>query len=176
MRILLAIVSLVLCASCAKRVPLPESGIDFVSVTRQGENAFLDVRFSSKTDVLRFFEIHAGQNQVGNSLICSLDEAGVFETKQDLVRYFEGEVVAAKDEGSASSHVYSAEVFAVYTPDGGTLSTYISKEQVLAILKLRKVVVCKFKTAAYSYGPYYSESMDVPASAFIQAIQHKQAF
>lgn len=113
---------------------------------------------------------------VGNSLICSVDEAGDFETKQDLVRYFEGEVVAAKDQGSASSHVYSAEVFAVYTPDGGTLSTYVSKEQVLAILKLRKVVVCKFRTAAYSYGSYYSESMDVPASAFIQAIQHKQAF
>ncbi len=57
-----------------------------------------------------------GLMPMGNSLICSLDEAGDFETKQDLVRYFEGEVVAAKDEGSASiARLFSRGVRRVHT-------------------------------------------------------------
>lgn len=173
MRVLLAILVLCLCASCAKRVPLPETEIEFVSVTKPGDSALLDVRFSSMTDLLRFFEINAGQHQVGNALICSLDESGFFETKQDLTRYLEGEVVAVLNESAAGPYVYSAEVSAVHTPDGGTLSTYFNKKQLLTVLSARQVVACKFRTAAYAYGPYYSKSMNIPASVFVQAIERQ---
>lgn len=174
MRMLLVILVLTSCISCAKRAPLPESDLEFISVGRSEESALLDVRFSSNTDLLRFFEEKAGQNQVGDTLICSLDKNGHFVTKQDLVRYLEGEVAEVESETSGGKHFYSAEVFAVYTPDGGTLSKFISKEQLLSVLGVREDVACKFRTAAYSYGPYYSNPMKVPASAFTHAIEQKR--
>ncbi|MBK5513272.1 hypothetical protein [Pseudomonas sp. TH15] len=44
----------------------------------------------------------------------------------------------------------------------------------MSVLGVREDLACKFRTAAYSYGPYYSNPMKVPASAFTHAIEQKR--
>ncbi|MFJ4194264.1 hypothetical protein [Pseudomonas sp. NPDC089534] len=173
MKILFSIVVLLFCASCVKEIKLPDSHIEFVSVTETKDSPFLDLRFSSKTDLLTFFKSNTGEDQLGEALICSLDQSVPFEKRQDLPRYLEGEMVevGGPGPGPEGKHIYSARLFAMQTPDGGISSTFIPKAQLLEVLRGQDLLACRVFTSSYSYGGYYSNSMSVPAVEVVRAIE-----
>ncbi|WP_192561993.1 hypothetical protein [Pseudomonas gozinkensis] len=173
MRILLSVIAFVFLVACSKKIVVPGSEIEFVSMGDNGSSPLLEVKFSSASDLLNFFRINAGQSQVGNALICSLDDEVFFKERQQLKMYLEGDMVAVDRAGDGLRYIYSASVFAMQTLDGGTSGTFISEKQLLETLHSRDVVMCRFLTASHWYGPYYSEPMKVPAQAFVQAIRHK---
>ena len=171
MKILFLILTFILCASCAKPPALPTSDIHFISIGAVGGSPLFEVRFSSKTDMLRFFKVNTGEDQLGETLICSLDKGADFAKRQDLARYVQGEITEIDNVDPGVGHLYSASVFAMQTKDGGVSSTFISTDELLAMLKERDSVPCKVFTSAYSYGPYYSNLMNIPGSDFIRVIE-----
>ncbi|WP_085629715.1 MULTISPECIES: hypothetical protein [unclassified Pseudomonas] len=173
MKIKFSILFLMLCASCVKKIKLPESRIEFISVAEIKGSPFLDLHFSSKTDLLMFFKSNTGEDQLGEALICSLDQNVPFERRQDLPRYLEGEMVevGGTAPGPDGKHIYSARLFAMQTPDGGISSTFIPKAQLLEVLRGQDLLACRVFTSSYSYGGYYSNSMNVPAVEVVRAIE-----
>ncbi|WLG83467.1 hypothetical protein PSH97_20470 [Pseudomonas cucumis] len=174
MKVLFTILAIVLCVSCAKPPVLPSADIRFISISNMGNSALFDVRFSSKTDLLSFFKDNTGEGQLGEALICSLDKIPDFVNWQDVVRSVQGEITEIDNADAESGHVYLASMFVTQTKDVGVSSNFISTEGLLTILEKRDSVLCKFFTSAYSYGPYYSNVMNIPASEFIRVVKQKR--
>lgn len=174
MKRLFVVFIFLLCSACAKRPTLPVIEIDFVSVGEGGDRSPLSVKFSSRTDVLNFFQSATGESQLGETLFCSLDKDVEFKDFEQLTQYLVGDLVELNGSESESGHVYVSRLSSMKKEDEGVSNVFMPVSELLRVLNERNAVSCKVFTSAYSFGGYYSKSMLIPAADIVRVIQEKR--
>lgn len=172
MRKLIGMGVLLLCSACARERPeLPTSDIEFVSVSHIVKYEHIDTRFTSNTDLLKYFLIHTGQDESWNMMSCSLDAVPHDDSREGISHELTGLIDELEHPGQGGRHFYSARLIATETDHEYGLSTFLSKAQLLEILSQRSAVTCRFKSMSWSYGPYQSQPMGIPAADLARVVE-----
>ena len=162
-----------LCSACTERPEIARSDIEFVAMAYVPGNGTIEVRFASEADLMNILKSDSKTIQDGNTLTCYLDARLDFHERHGQSNFLIGAVDELDRQGALGKHQYSARLASVHSDHEDGSNTFLSQEQLLAFLRERNALACRFSASGYFSESYQSHPVGIASSEFARVMEQR---